>query len=115
MTKEANDPPPPPAFDVSSEELMRLTHVLRKIAKGFDAESEERLAIRDASLALAAVFQHRSMTKAYAKLRMASGGRLTEEMREGLRLRGINADELEAEFSEKQESDGDERNDNSQS
>lgn len=78
-------------------EMHRVCATLKRIANSFEAESEERIAIRDASLAYIAVFQHEQLKKSYAKLRLALGGQLTDEIRDGLRLRGINADELDAE------------------
>lgn len=85
--------------DSSDEsELRRVCTVLERIANDFAEGSDERLALRDAALAYTTVFQHKTIVRAYAKLRMALGGRMTDEMREKLRSRGIDADELDAEL-----------------
>ncbi|RLS43880.1 MAG: hypothetical protein DWH81_01830 [Planctomycetota bacterium] len=76
-------------------DIWRVCEILRSVADGFPPESEQSRAIRDAAFAYQAVQFHNSMKKSYEKLRNASGGELTDEMRANLRSHGIDPDAFE--------------------
>lgn len=73
-------------------DIWRVCEILRTVAEGFPSDSGEYLAIRDAALAYQVVQLHNSMKKSYEKLRSASGGELTDEMKARLRDHGIDPD-----------------------
>ena len=77
------------------DEVARVLAILEKIAATFPPESEQSLAIRDAAWAFSTVQRHKGMKASYDKMRIASGGELTEEMKAQIRSHWIDPDDFE--------------------
>jgi hypothetical protein len=76
-------------------DIQRVCDILESVANRFERDSDESTAIRVAAIAYTVVRLHKSMKKSYEKLRFASGGQLTDEMKAKLRSHGIEPSDLE--------------------
>jgi len=78
-------------------EMERICGILERISLQYPPDSDEALAIRNAALAFTIVTQHALLRKSYDKLLLAFDGTLTDEMRDRMRLHGIDPDALDDE------------------
>jgi ubiquinone biosynthesis protein UbiJ len=76
-------------------DIQKVCAILESVASRFEPSSKESIAIRDAAIAYTVVQRHRSMKKSYEKLRLSSGGQLTDEMKATLRSHGIEPNDFE--------------------
>ena len=84
------------SFEESHAEMERVCSILESISKNYAADSDEGIAIRDATLAYTVVYQRRSLARAYWRLRFALNDDASEMAKIEVQLRrhGIDPDEL---------------------
>ena len=94
-----NDSDDLPSSDSVEADILRVCNILGSVASQFPAESEESSAIRDAAWAYQTVQWNKRLKLTYDKLKsaLASGGDLTDEMKDKLRSYGIDPEELDDE------------------
>jgi hypothetical protein len=82
-------------LDDTDNRIREICSILESIANNYPADSKEWMAIRDAAAACSYVQQHKALKNAFHKFLLATGGKLTEEMKNDLRRHGIEPDDLE--------------------